>query len=85
MRVVDVMEEAMQLVAHSATIKGQALEIGPAVAAVERPGQLLVRAAVVVRLEIGLEQVGVFGGDFDFTRMAFDYRKFWKVDEDFTI
>lgn len=34
-------------------------------------------------MEIGLEQVGAFGGDFDFTRLTADYRKFWKVDEDF--
>jgi len=34
-------------------------------------------------MEMSIEQVGVFGGDFNFTRATFDYRKFWKVDEDF--
>jgi outer membrane protein assembly factor BamA len=34
-------------------------------------------------LELGFEQVGLFGGDFHFTRLTAEYRKFWKVDEDF--
>lgn len=34
-------------------------------------------------MTVGLERVGVFGGDFDFTRMTFSYRKYWKVAEDF--
>jgi len=34
-------------------------------------------------LQLSIEQVGVFGGDFDFTRLIAEYRKFWKVDEDF--
>ena len=34
-------------------------------------------------LELGIEQVGALGGDFTFTRLTAEYRKFWKVDEDF--
>lgn len=34
-------------------------------------------------LQLGVEQVGLMGGDFDFTRLTAEYRKFWKVDEDF--
>lgn len=35
------------------------------------------------RLELGINQIGILGGDFDFTRLTADYRKFWTVDEDF--
>ncbi|MEM8782004.1 MAG: outer membrane protein assembly factor BamA [Planctomycetota bacterium] len=35
------------------------------------------------RLDLGVEQVGVFGGDFDFTRVSAGITKFWTVDEDF--
>ena len=35
------------------------------------------------RIEAGLEQVGLLGGDFDFTRVNFQGQKFWTVDEDF--
>jgi outer membrane protein insertion porin family len=35
------------------------------------------------RWNIGIERVGAFGGDYDFTKFAMDYNKFWTVDEDF--
>ncbi|MEM7577819.1 MAG: outer membrane protein assembly factor BamA [Planctomycetota bacterium] len=35
------------------------------------------------RLDLGLEQVGLFGGDYDFTRASAGVTKFWTVDEDF--
>lgn len=35
------------------------------------------------RTEAGLEQVGLLGGDFEFTRVNLGTRKFWTVDEDF--
>ena len=34
-------------------------------------------------LEVGVERVGAAGGDFDFTRLTAEYRKFWTVAEDF--
>ncbi|MEM7681870.1 MAG: outer membrane protein assembly factor BamA [Planctomycetota bacterium] len=34
-------------------------------------------------LNLAVEQVGVLGGDFDFTRITAGYTKFWTVDEDF--
>ena len=35
------------------------------------------------RLQLGAEQVGTFGGDFDFTKLAIGYDQFWTLDEDF--
>jgi len=32
---------------------------------------------------LGLERVGAFGGDFDFTRLRTSFQQFWTVDEDF--
>lgn len=35
------------------------------------------------RMEIGISRAGLLGGDFDFTTAAFEYNKYWTVDEDF--
>jgi len=35
------------------------------------------------RLQFGVERVGALGGDFDFTKLTAEFRKFWTVDEDF--
>ena len=35
------------------------------------------------RMSAGIERVGVFGGDYDFTRVNAEFRAFWTVDEDF--
>jgi outer membrane protein insertion porin family len=35
------------------------------------------------RIDLGLEQVGLLGGDYDFTRVSAGITKFWTVDEDF--
>ncbi len=35
------------------------------------------------RLDLGFEQVGLLGGDYDFTRVTTGYTKFWTVDQDF--
>jgi len=35
------------------------------------------------RSEIGISRAGVLGGDFDFTKLSTEFRKFWTVDEDF--
>lgn len=34
-------------------------------------------------LNLGVEQVGLLGGDFDFTRITAGYTKYWTLDEDF--
>jgi len=35
------------------------------------------------RLQLGVEQVGAFGGDFDFTRIGLGFDQFFTLDEDF--
>lgn len=35
------------------------------------------------RLQVGLTRTGVFGGDFNFTRISMEMSQFWTVDEDF--
>jgi outer membrane protein insertion porin family len=35
------------------------------------------------RWELGISRAGALGGDFDFTAVSSEYRKFWTVDEDF--
>ncbi|MFP4224523.1 MAG: outer membrane protein assembly factor BamA [Phycisphaeraceae bacterium] len=35
------------------------------------------------RWQAGIERVGALGGDFDFTRLTSEYRRFWTLDEDF--
>ena len=35
------------------------------------------------RLSMGLERAGALGGDYDFTRLSADFRKFWTVSRDF--
>lgn len=35
------------------------------------------------RLTFGVDQYGVFGGDFDFTRVNAGYAQFWTLDEDY--
>lgn len=34
------------------------------------------------KLELGIEQMGALGGDFDFTRFVGQYDQFWTVDQD---
>ncbi len=33
--------------------------------------------------EMGVERVGVIGGNYDFTKISAEFHKYWKVDEDF--
>lgn len=35
------------------------------------------------RLTLGMDQIGVFGGDYDFTRVNVGFAQFWTLDEDF--
>ncbi len=35
------------------------------------------------RWEFNVEQVGAFGGDYDFSKISSEFRQFWTVDEDF--
>ncbi|MEM1355879.1 MAG: outer membrane protein assembly factor BamA [Planctomycetota bacterium] len=35
------------------------------------------------RLTLGVDQIGVFGGDYDFTRVNVGFAQFWTLDEDF--
>ena len=35
------------------------------------------------RLTLGIDQIGVFGGDYDFTRVNVGFAQFWTLDEDF--
>lgn len=35
------------------------------------------------RASVGLWQVGAIGGDYEFTKLTFEFNKFWTVDEDF--
>lgn len=35
------------------------------------------------RIELGVERVGVFGGDYDFTKISGDHQVFLTIDEDF--
>lgn len=35
------------------------------------------------RIELGVERVGVFGGDYDFTKFSADHQVFLTIDEDF--
>ncbi len=35
------------------------------------------------RLRLAVEQVGLVGGDYDFTKLTAEYIKFWTIDEDF--
>lgn len=35
------------------------------------------------RLEVGLRRYGALGGDFDFTRIDAEFKKWWTIDEDF--
>lgn len=34
-------------------------------------------------LDLSIARAGALGGDFDFTRLSIEYRKFWTLDEDF--
>ena len=35
------------------------------------------------RLKLTVDQVGLVGGDYDFTKLTAEYAKFWTIDEDF--
>lgn len=54
-------------------------------------GATLTRSTVDSRLfpskgsvaSVGLWQIGAIGGDYEFTKLTFEFNKFWTVDEDF--